>query len=84
MDNIYITDKLKVQTYLFGPPANVFFKHFFYFDIFVTKIKHYEVLFTLKINLKYKHICCTYYAILNVQQSTFMTIFRLLLIQLDK
>ena len=46
MDNIYITDKLKVQTYLFGPPANVFFFNieyeiiFFYIFIF-TKIIHW-------------------------------------------
>ena len=42
MDNIYITDKLKVKTYLFGPPANVFFNiqyEIIYFDIFIcTKI----------------------------------------------
>ena len=43
MDNIYITDKSKLQTYLFGPPAIFFLKNIeydiIYFDIFMcTKI----------------------------------------------
>ena len=71
MDNIYITDKLKKQTYLFGPPANVYV----YQNITIQSTLHIEAKFKKQTYLLYT---------LHVQQSTFIIIFRLLLIQLDK
>ena len=49
MNNIHIADKLKVQTYLFGPPTNVFF---------LTLSMKLSILIFLYV-LKYK-VCTTY------------------------